>query len=109
MRKYVISALAGLTLVAASGIPTANAEVSFGITLGVPLYAPAPVYYEAPVYYAPRASYYRPSQGHHGYYGHRDRRWDRDGDGIPNYRDRDRDGDGVRNSRDRRPDNPRRY
>ena len=93
MRKYAISALAGLELLAASGIPAANAEVSVGITLGVPLYAPPPVYYAPPTYYAPRASYYRPSQGHHGYYGQR--RWDRDGDGIPNYRDR-------------RPDNPRR-
>lgn len=36
-------------------------------------------------------------------------RGDRDGDGVPNARDRDRDGDGVRNSRDRAPDNPRRY
>jgi hypothetical protein len=33
-------------------------------------------------------------------------RWDRDGDGIPNARDRDRDGDGVPNRADRRPDNP---
>ncbi len=33
---------------------------------------------------------------------------DRDGDGIPNSRDRDRDGDGVRNSQDRAPNNPNR-
>ncbi|MGE4243509.1 hypothetical protein [Ramlibacter sp.] len=32
---------------------------------------------------------------------------DRDGDGIPNARDKDRDGDGVRNNRDRHPDDPR--
>ena len=32
--------------------------------------------------------------------------WDRDGDGIPNRRDRDRDGDGVPNRYDQRPDNP---
>lgn len=32
--------------------------------------------------------------------------WDRDGDGIPNRRDRDRDGDGVPNRYDERPDNP---
>ena len=36
------------------------------------------------------------------------RRWDRDRDGIPDYRDRDRDGDGVPNRYDRAPDNPRR-
>lgn len=36
-------------------------------------------------------------------------RHDRDGDGIPNAKDRDRDGDGVRNGRDHKPDNPRRY
>lgn len=43
-------------------------------------------------------------------------RWDRDGDGIPNNRDRtpdgirrgDRDGDGVPNNRDRAPNNPNR-
>jgi hypothetical protein len=29
-------------------------------------------------------------------------RWDRDGDGVPNARDRDRDGDGVPNRRDAR-------
>ena len=31
-------------------------------------------------------------------------RWDRDGDGIPDRRDRDRDGDGVPNRYDRTPD-----
>ena len=120
MRKCAISALAGLALLSASGV--SRSDVTFGITLDVPLFAsapyyvPSPVYYRSapayyapPVYYAPRASYYRPSQGHHGYYGQRNGRWDRDGDGIPNNRDRDRDGDGVRNSRDRQPNNPRRY
>ena len=43
-----------------------------------------------------------------GRYEYHSRRWDRDGDGIPNSRDRDRDGDGVPNRFDRQPDNPRR-
>ena len=34
------------------------------------------------------------------------RRGDRDGDGVPNGRDRDRDGDGVPNRADDRPNNP---
>lgn len=33
---------------------------------------------------------------------------DRDGDGVPNSRDRDRDGDGVPNAWDGRPNNPNR-
>ncbi len=34
------------------------------------------------------------------------RRWDRDGDGISDRRDRDMDGDGVPNRRDSHPNNP---
>jgi len=82
MRKYVASAVTGLALLTASAVPSAHAEVSFGITLGVPVFAPAPVYYESrpvyyapPVYYVPRANYYydRPWHGHNGrgHYGHR--------------------------------------
>lgn len=50
-----------------------------------------------------------------GRWHYRPSRWDRDGDGIPNYRDptpdgvarhRDRDGDGVPDRYDAHPDNP---
>ena len=41
-----------------------------------------------------------------GRWHYRGSRWDRDGDGIPDRRDRDRDGDGVPNRYDRHPDNP---
>jgi len=34
-------------------------------------------------------------------YAYTNPRWDRDGDGVANRRDRDRDGDGVRNRHDR--------
>ena len=51
-----------------------------------------------------------------GRWNYQSRRWDNDGDGIPNNRDAtpnggrrgDRDGDGVPNRNDRRPDNPNR-
>jgi hypothetical protein len=92
MRKYVASVVTGLALLAASGVPSAHAEVSFGITLGVPVFVPAPVYYAPrPVYYVPpayyvppRANYYydRPWHGHyghrhhgHGHYDHGHRHW----------------------------------
>lgn len=46
-------------------------------------------------------------QMHHGGW-ERGQHRDRDGDGIPNYRDRDRDGDGIPNYRDHHPNNPHR-
>lgn len=52
--------------------------------------------------------HYRPYQWqeHNGHWTPRPGGWDRDGDGIPNRRDRDRDGDGTPNRHDRSPDNP---
>ena len=53
-----------------------------------------------------------------GHWNYQPRRWDNDGDGIPNNRDAtpnggvrrgDRDGDGVPDRRDRQPSNPNRY
>jgi hypothetical protein len=59
--------LAGTALALASGTAAAHGRVSFGVSVGVPVYpapvyvAPAPVYYApAPVYYAPRRVYYAP-------------------------------------------------
>jgi hypothetical protein len=126
-KLFVASALA-LVGVLGAGAARANHgsdvqwSVTIGTPIGVPVYTqPAPVYsYPAPVYqqhqYYPR---HYPQQNHR-YYGHptrwdrdgdgipnrRDRvynpRWDRDGDGVPNRYDRDRDGDGIPNWHDRR-------
>ncbi len=72
MRKYLVSALAGLAILATGNISTAHAGgVSVGIAIGVPFpapvrYVPAPVYYAEPeyypppVYYAPRVVYAPP-------------------------------------------------
>ena len=73
MRKHLTLTLAGLALVAASGIAAAHGTVSFGISLGVPIVAapvyvaPPPVVYAPPpaVYYAPPRVYYAPAY----YYG----------------------------------------
>ena len=56
--------------------------------------------------YAYRAPEWRERDGRWEY---RRGTWDRDGDGVPNRRDRDRDGDGVPNRQDSRPNNPNRY
>jgi len=90
MNKYLVSAVAALTIFAAGGISSAHAgPVSVGISIGVPfpapvVYAPAyyppPVYYPAPrvvyappvyyaPYYAPRVVYARPYYSRHGH-GH---------------------------------------
>jgi hypothetical protein len=89
--------------VLACGAARASTDVHWTVTIGspvgVPVYESAPVVVRAaPVYVQPAPVYqYRAPQ-----YA----RWDRDGDGIPNHRDRlynprwDRDGDGVPNRRD---------
>ena len=69
MRNKLTTLLIGGILVVASGTAAAGSNVSFGISLGVPVYQPAPVYVApppvayyppAPVYYAPPAVYYGP-------------------------------------------------
>jgi len=117
-KLFVASALA-LVGVLGAGVARANhADVQWSVTIGtpigVPVYTqPAPVYQYQP---APVYQYHQPYPSHyydpyhrsysHSYYGH-PRRWDRDGDGIPNRRDPvynprwDIDGDGIPNRRDR--------
>jgi len=105
-RTARIALATGLLALAALGASTANAQVYGSISLNLPgppvAVVPAPpVYVPRPVVVAPRPVY-GPAPGYHyrdrGHY-HREynaRRWDRDGDGVPN-------------RHDRRPNNPYRY
>jgi hypothetical protein len=122
-KQWMIAAI-GLAGALAAGAASArsNDEVQWSVTIGspvgTPVYTqPAPVYgapvYGAPVYGAPvygtpvygAPVYTAPGYGQRHY--QRPTRWDRDGDGIPNRRDRvynprwDRDGDGIPNRHDR--------
>jgi hypothetical protein len=121
MSKSKLFVASALALVGVLGVGVARANhadvqwsVTIGTPIGVPIYTePAPVYpYHQPVpvyqYHQPYPSHYydpyrRPYRHHYG----QPTRWDRDGDGIPNRRDRvynprwDRDGDGIPNRRDR--------
>lgn len=101
-------------------------DVRWSVTVGSPgvyvgassgyypgYYRPAPVYVQpAPVYYEAPGYYHRDRHHHHHRHGHgyqEPRRWDVDGDGIPNRYDNrynprwDRDGDGIPNRYDRYP------
>ncbi|WP_157269484.1 hypothetical protein [Azohydromonas aeria] len=121
-RSIVVAALAlagvlGAGMAQAHGGSDVQWSVTIGTPVGVPVYTqPAPVYAPAPVYVQPAPVYVRPAPGYYyvqpspysrprGY--HRASRWDADGDGIPNRRDRlynpawDRDGDGIPNRHDR--------
>jgi hypothetical protein len=94
-KRLLISALLAAATIGAAATPlTSSAATSIQFSFGTP------GYYQA----APRAAYgYAPGyrwddrrqwdRGHHGY---APRRWDRDGDGVPN-------------RYDRRPNNPYRY
>ena len=99
-RKFVIIAVLAFSTALSAGMAQARDRndvqwsISVGAPIGVPVYAqPRPVY---PQRYYPAHAYQQPT------------RWDRDGDGIPNSRDRvfnprwDRDGDGIPNHYDRR-------
>jgi hypothetical protein len=112
MSKTRFAIPAALALAAALGTGVAHArdaDVQWSVTIGAPAYGrpqpvyavpvpvyrqPAPIYHQRPAY--PLARYQQPT------------RWDRDGDGIPNRRDRvynprwDVDGDGIPNRHDSR-------
>lgn len=74
-----------------------TADLQWSIVIGTPVYAQPAPRYRLPAAGHPRVAYLQPT------------RWDRDGDGIPNHRDRlynprwDRDGDGIPNRHDRHP------
>lgn len=123
-----------IALIAVAGALAAGAaqargsdDVRWSVTIGSPAVATPPVYWHAPpvvVRHAPppvRVVYQQPTRWDRdgdGIPNRRDRlynpRWDRDGDGVPNRQDRvynpqwDRDGDGIPNRRDPRPDQPQR-
>lgn len=97
MKNTVIAGLGLVGVLCAGAAAAREPDVRWSVTIGsqghAPVYVqPRPVYVE-PVY--PSRHYQEPT------------RWDRDGDGIPNRRDRlynpawDRDGDGVPNRYDR--------
>lgn len=119
-------ALAGLGLAATAAHARTDVYLSIGVPAPVyvqpaPVYVqPRPVYVQPQTYYVqPATTYYgHPGYGHPGHgYGHRhgwqSRRYgpngDLDRDGIRNHSDWDRDGDGVPNRRDRAPDSGWRY
>ena len=95
MRKRLALIATGAVLAAASGTALARGDVSFGISIGVPV-APTPVYVAPPpvvyapaprVYYEPARVYYAPAyysapvvvkykHGHgHKRHGHHHRHW----------------------------------
>ena len=114
-QKFAAIASVGLATALCGGAAMArgNDDIRWSVTVGsnagVPVYRHAPpVYVQQPVYVQP-APVYRDHYYHQprSYHYQQPTRWDRDGDGIPNRRDRvynprwDRDGDGVPNWRER--------
>jgi hypothetical protein len=117
--RWIVASTLALAGVLGAGAAQAGRQadvqwsVTIGAPVGVPVYTmPAPVYSRhAPVYVQAHPShrvadpYYRPYRDHRYY--QEPTRWDRDGDGIPNRRDRiynprwDVDGDGIPNRHDR--------
>ena len=87
MRHKIAVLLIGAAFATLSGIAAARDNVSFGISLGVPVapvyVAPPPVYYDPPVYYGPSFYYGGPPVY---YYGHPYRGWDARIDRYGGYR-----------------------
>jgi hypothetical protein len=107
MSKSKVIVGAALVLSGALGVGVAQArdlDLQWSVVIGTPFYTPA-----VPVHVRPLPVYHQPAHGHQRSVYQQPTRWDRDGDGIPNRRDRhynpawDRDGDGVHNRHDRYP------
>ncbi|HEX6016529.1 MAG TPA: hypothetical protein VFZ28_00360, partial [Burkholderiaceae bacterium] len=116
MSKSKLFVATVLAVTGTLGIGAAQAHesrVNWSISIGVPVpVLPAPILLPAVVRPAPvivqPAPYRHPAHYDRYAYGYsRPTAWDRDGDGVPNRRDRlfnpvwDRDGDGIPNGRDR--------
>ncbi|MBK9134489.1 MAG: hypothetical protein IPM15_09150 [Betaproteobacteria bacterium] len=125
---FATLALAAGTLGAATAAEAnSGPAVQWSVTIGSPgvpvhaprhVHVPAPRHVHAPVVVLPAPHLQHVRIGHRAHVPHRapayhePRRWDADGDGIPNRRDRvynprwDRDGDGIPNRHDRHPGYP---
>ena len=112
-RKLLVAAtvLAGAL---AAGTAHAGPDVQWQVTVETPkIRLPGHVVIPLPPIPVPRAVVVAPHREERVYSHAEPRRWDADGDGIPNRYDRvynprwDRDGDGIPNRHDARPNDPR--
>jgi hypothetical protein len=84
--RLVLAAAAALAAVLGTGAAQAHDDVQWSVTIGSPV--GVPVYTQpAPVYQVPAPQYRVVTPGYPVYGYHQPTRWDRDGDGIPNWRD----------------------
>ena len=115
LRKFAITATVLLTGALAAGGVHAGPNVQWQVTVETPtIRLPGHVVIPLPPILVPRAVVVAPPYDERGYREAREpRRWDIDGDGVPNRQDRsynprwDRDGDGIPNRRDAYPNDPR--
>ncbi len=112
LRKFAITATVLLTGALAAGVVHAGPNVQWQVTVETPtIRLPGHVVIPLPPILVPRAVVVAPPYDERGY--REPRRWDIDGDGIPNRQDRsynprwDRDGDGIPKRRDAHPNDPR--
>ena len=106
--RFAIPVVLALAAALGAGVAHArDADVQWSVTIGAPVQVRTQPVYDVPVYRQPAPVYrqHRPAYPHSRY--QEPTRWDRDGDGIPNRRDRvynprwDIDGDGIPNRHDR--------
>lgn len=115
LRKFAFTASLLLAGALAAGGVHAGPNVQWQVTVETPtIRLPGHVVIPLPPILVPRAVVVAPPYDERGYREAREpRRWDIDGDGVPNRHDRsysprwDRDGDGIPNRRDAYPNDPR--
>jgi hypothetical protein len=112
LRDFAITATVLLTGALATGAAHAGPNVHWQVTVETPtIRLPGRVVIPLPPILVPRAVVVAPQHDDRGY--REPRRWDDDGDGVPNRYDRsysprwDRDGDGIPNRHDAYPNDPR--